>query len=89
MQAQAQRKDPRQAQLEQALEQYISLIDAEMAALSPSWEVPSLQESYAQASAQAAVGAVWDAALIDLAIAQRKALASQDYGDQKIQHLYL
>jgi hypothetical protein len=81
-------KDPRQAQLEQALERYIALLDAEIAAYSPSWVVPALQQSYAEASAQAAVCSVWDQAIINQLIAQQQARAFKAYGDDKIQHLY-
>ena len=81
-------KDPRQAQLEQALERYIALLDAEIAAYSPNWEVPALQQSYAEASAQAAVCSVWDHAIVDHLIAQQQARFARAYGDDKIQHLY-
>lgn len=71
------------------LEQYIALLEAEMAALRPSWEVPCIRQSYAQAEAHAALHGVWETGQRELAYEAYQARQAQRWGEAKTQHMYL
>ena len=71
------------------LEWQIAALDAEMKAYQPDWATPSLAEAYSDALALDAVIGVFDDQIDGLHAAHQKALADHQYGQQKIQHLYL
>ena len=72
------------------LEQYIHLLDAEMLSLQPSgWPVGSLQESYAQAEAHAALGGLWQSSMQEMAYQAWQAGKAQEWEEQKLAHMYV
>lgn len=76
--------------LEQALEWEIAVLEAEREALAPKgWEVPSLAQSFAEASAHAALIGVWEGEELKLYAAYEKALEDHAFGVKKLDHLYI
>lgn len=72
------------------LEQYISMLDAEMMALKPSgWPVASLADSYAAAESYAALGDLWESAKKELAYSHWKAAQDARWGEKKLAHMYI
>lgn len=76
--------------VEAFLEYQIAVLGAELAAWqSRGWATDSLEKSFADAAAHAALAEVWDGEAEKLRLAHQKALADHAYGQRKIQHLYL
>lgn len=80
----------KQEQYAELLEQYIQLLDAEMLALQPSgWPVGSLQQSYAEAEAHAALGGLWHSSMQELAYQSWQAKKAQEWSEKKLAHMYI
>lgn len=72
------------------LEQYVHLLDAEMASLQPSgWPVGSLQESYAAAEAHAALGGLWESSARELSYQAWQAKKAAEWSEKKLSHMYV